>query len=199
MSMWNQRYSEPGYAYGTEPNDFLREALPKLPRGRALCLGEGEGRNAVFLAQKGYDVTAVDLAEVGLKKAEALAKERGVGLSTVVADLAQYEVAPAAWDVIVSVWCHMPREDRALLHARCVKGLKPGGAFVLEGYSPRQLELRTGGPPSLALLMKLDDVKAELAGLDFAVARELDRDIHEGKYHQGKSAVVQVLGFKPVE
>jgi|GEM_PF-2539860 len=106
--MWDECYAEPGYAYGTAPNDFLAAVVDRIPDGRVLCLAEGEGRNATFLAQWERQVTAVDASAVGMAKAAALAAERGVKLDTVVADLATYELQPGAWDAIVLIFAHLP-------------------------------------------------------------------------------------------
>jgi SAM-dependent methyltransferase len=194
--MWDERFAQPGFAYGTEPNDFLREVVSTIPKGKVLSLAEGEGRNGVFLAQQGYDVTGVDSSKVGLAKAENLAKERGVTISTVVTDLAAYEIAPAAWSGIVSIFCHLPPPARSRLYRQAVAGLKPGGVLVLEAYTPKQLEFKTGGPPVAELMPTLAELKTELAGLQFEIAREIEREIHEGKLHDGKSAVVQILARK---
>ena len=194
--MWDKRYSEPGYAYGTEPNGFLASVADCIPRGRVLCLAEGEGRNAVYLAGLGYEVTAVDTSTVGLVKAEALAHERGVSIETVNADLADYPIEPGEWQGVVSIFCHLPPVVRAALHERCLRGLAPGGVFVLEGFTPRQLELGTGGPKSRELLMELEIVRQELPGLRFEIAREVERDVGEGKYHNGIASVVQIIAVK---
>jgi SAM-dependent methyltransferase len=194
---WDERFAEPGYAYGTEPNDFLREVAERIPRGPVLCLGEGEGRNATFLAGLGFEVTALDASRVGLAKAEALARERGVRLRTECADVTKYTLAPGAWSGIVSLWLHLPTAARAALHRTCVAGLAAGGAFVLEAYTPLQLELGTGGPREADRLATLAGLREELDGLDLEIGRELDREIHEGRYHEGRGAVVQVLGRKP--
>ena len=196
--MWNERYADAFASYGTEPNDFLREVANRIPEGPVLCLAEGEGRNAVYLAQGGHAVTAVDLSEVGLANARALAAARGVEIETVVADLAEYDLGEARWAGIVSIWAHVPAPLRARLHAACVRALRPKGAFVLEAYTPRQLERPgQGGPPSAALLMTPEALREELAGLEIERCEELDRDVHEGRYHQGPSTTVQVLAFKP--
>ena len=196
--MWDQRYAGEGFFYGKAPNDFLREVAGRIPKDApVLCLAEGEGRNAVFLAELGYDVTAVDQSSVGLDKARSLAEERGVSVRTVVADLSEYAIEPEAWGGIVSIWAHLPPPLRRSVHAACVQGLKPGGAFVLEAYTPRQLEYRTGGPPTAELMMRLDELEEELAGLAFDIAEEIDREVHEGSGHEGKSAVVRVLARKP--
>jgi len=194
--MWNERFAGPEYVYGKEPNDFLKSVVGRLPKGRALCLGEGEGRNAVFLAQQGFEVTAVDSSDVGLAKAQKLAAERGVTLTTVVADLADYVIAPGTWSVVVSIWCHLPPALRAKVHAAAVQGLVAGGAFVLEAYTPRQLAHGTGGPKQVELLMPLEALRRELAGLELVHAVELEREVREGALHQGLSAVVQVLALK---
>lgn len=196
--MWNERYAETFASYGTEPNDFLREVADRIPPGPVLCLAEGEGRNAVFLARKGHAVTAVDLSDVGLANATKLASERGVEITTVLADLAEYDPGDAIWAGIVSIWAHVPPHVRVPLHAACVRALRPGGALVLEAYTPRQLERPgRGGPPSAELLMTPEGLRQELAGLRFERCAEADRDVAEGRYHQGPSTTVQVLAFKP--
>lgn len=194
--MWDERYSEPGYAYGTEPNRFLVSVADRIPRGAVLCLAEGEGRNAVYLAGLGFDVTAVDSSAIGLKKTRFLARERGVNVATVNADLTDFPIEPGAWQGIVSIFCHLPPVVRAALHERCIRGLAPHGAFVLEGFTPRQLELRTGGPRSPELLMELDVIRQELPGLRFEIAREIKREVIEGRCHDGTAAVVQLLAVK---
>lgn len=197
--MWNQRYSEPGFAYGTEPNDFLAANAERyLPaKGEVLCLAEGEGRNAVFLARRGFRVTGVDGSAVGLAKARTLADQHGVEIQTVVADLADFDLGVARWDGIVSIWCHTPSVLRARLHRAVAQALRPGGVLLLESYTPKQLEYKTGGPPTADMLMTLAEVRAELAGLDFIEGQEKLREVHEGKFHDGMSAVLQVVARRP--
>ena len=195
--MWDERYASPEYVYGTEPNDFLASVAARIPRGRVLSIADGEGRNGVYLATLGHDVTSVDASSVGLAKAERLAATRGVHITTVVADLAEYVIAPGAWEGIVSIFCHLPRPLRQQLHAQVVRGLAPGGLFVLEAYSVDQLRHKTGGPSSAELLLTLDAARAELAGLELIHAVELERQVQEGLFHDGLSAVVQVVARKP--
>lgn len=197
MTDWDARFSEPGYAYGTEANRFLAEVAAGIPPGPVLSIGEGEGRNAVFLAGAGHPVTAVDASAVGLAKARALADERGVRIETVVADLAGYPIAPGAWSGIVSVFVHLPPPLRATVHRAVISGLRPGGAFVLEAYTPAQLGFGSGGPRDATLLVTLETLRRELAGLDLEIGREIERDVTEGKYHGGRAAVVQVLARRP--
>jgi cyclopropane fatty-acyl-phospholipid synthase-like methyltransferase len=160
-------------------------------------LAEGEGRNAVYLAQRGFAVTAVDGSPVGLEKLHKLAQSRGVKIETVVSDLRDIENGSQKWDVIVSIWCHLPSELRKTVHAKCVKGLRAGGLMILEAYRPKQLEYKTGGPPSADLMMTLDALKQDFSELVPLHAIETDRQIHEGKGHKGMSAVVQYVGRKP--
>jgi SAM-dependent methyltransferase len=195
---WDERFSQPGYFYGAEPNDFLRSVSGRLPpASRILSLAEGEGRNAVFLAGLGHQVTAVDASAPGLRKAEALAAERGVTITTIQADLATFNIEPGAWDGIVAIFCHLPPDIRQAVHRRAVAGLRPGGLFVLEAYTPDQLAYDTGGPRVEELLMRLGDLRQELAGLDLVIARETEREVREGQGHTGRSAVVQILGVRP--
>jgi 2-polyprenyl-3-methyl-5-hydroxy-6-metoxy-1,4-benzoquinol methylase len=195
--MWDQRYSSETYAYGTEPNEFLVNMLDKLPDGRVLCLGEGEGRNAVWLAQQGHEVTAVDSSEVGLAKAQRLADARGTKITTVHADLADFEIEPQHWDAIVSIFCHLPPNLRRDVHRQCVRGLRPSGMMLLEAYTPEQLNYRTGGPPSAELMMDADSLRGEFAGLALLHLQECVRAVHEGTFHDGPGAVVQLLARKP--
>jgi SAM-dependent methyltransferase len=195
--MWDERYSQAGFAYGTEPNEFLAAAAARIPVGPVLSLGEGEGRNAAFLAGLGHRVVAVDQSEVGLGKARALAADRGLAIETVAADLSTYPIEPGTWFGIVSIFCHLPRHIRVPLYAAAVRGLKPGGVFVLEAYTPKQIARETGGPRDPDMLVTLADLIEELAGLEFVHARELEREVREGTYHTGLASVVQVIGVRP--
>ncbi len=196
---WDERYATDDYVFGTDPNLFLAEVAPRLRVGRALCIADGEGRNSVFLAERGFTVTAMDASAVGMQKATRLAMARNVGMTTQVADLESYDFGDARWDVIVSIFCHLPPELRRRVHARVTAALLPGGAFVLEAYTPRQIEYATGGPSDATLLVTVDDLRPELAGLDLQIAREVVRDVVEGRGHTGRASVVQILAVKPTE
>lgn len=193
---WDERYSEPGYTYGTEPNDFLVAMADRIPLGSLLSLGEGEGRNGVYLASRGYSVTGVDGSPVGLRKAAQLAAERGVTLSLIEADLSTFQIEPNAWEGIVACYCHLPAAIRAPLHRAAVRGLKQGGVFLLEGFSKEQLTRDTGGPKSLDMLFDLDELRQELAGLDNRHGVTLEREVREGSHHTGLASVVQILGVR---
>lgn len=198
--MWNERYSEAEYVFGTQPNDFLKQQFAQIPAGgRVLCLAEGEGRNAVFLAEQGYDVTAMDLSDVGLNKALKLASERGVEISTQIADLADYEFGKGEWDGIVSIWAHMPKTVRQYVHAQIAPALKPNGIFIVEAYTEQQLDMEAvGGPPAAQKerFNSLKNMQIELAELEEIVGVEKHRMVSEGTGHHGLSAVVQYVGRK---
>ena len=194
--MWDERYSAEHYIYGKKPNAFLYQYADKLPKGRVLCLADGEGRNSVFLASLGYQVTAVDASAVGLEKAAQLAREENVAVEHVHADLADYDMGENCWDAIVSIFCHLPPELRKDVHHRVVRALKPGGMLLLEAYTPQQLDKGTGGPPSADMMMNKRLLVEELDGLQFEWLKERERDVVEGSHHTGVGAVVQVLAEK---
>ena len=195
---WDERYTQPEFAYGTEPNDFLASVAEQIPPGPVLSIGEGEGRNALFLASLGYEVVAVDQSEVGLTKARKRAEARGLRLQTQQADLRDYSIQSAAWAGIVSIFCHLPPSIRLPLHAAVVRGLRPGGVFILEAYTPQQLGRGTGGPSSLDMLLSIATLSNELVGLEFLHAQELEREVREGIYHTGLASVVQLVARRRI-
>lgn len=194
---WEARYGVQEYVYGTDPNDFLVEAVSGLPIGAALCLADGEGRNGVYLASLGHTVTSVDLTSAGMAKATRLAETRGVDLKTVVADLADFDLGQERWDLIVSIFAHTTPVVRADLHRRIANALTPGGTFVLEAYTPEQIGRGTGGPPVPELTMTLDGLRSELSGLVIISGKETVRPVIEGPGHTGDGAVVQLIGSTP--
>ena len=193
MSDFDARYAEPELAYGDQPNEFLASVAALIPDGPVLCLAEGQGRNAVFLAGRGHAVTAVDRSAVGLARASALAAERRVAITTQVADLAELAIEPGAWAGIVSIFGHLPQPLRSRVHRAAARGLRPGGVFVLEAYRPAQLTFGTGGPRDVAMLPTLDELQADLEGLELEIGREIERDVIEGRFHTGRAAVVQIV------
>ena len=196
MGAWDERYALEGFAFGTEPNDFLRQEAHRIPPGRVLCLGEGEGRNSVFLAEQGYEVVGVDRSQVGMDKAQDLAQERGVFIETVVTSIEDFDLNEGEWQGIISIFFHLPPELRKKVNESVVKGLAPGGVLIMEAYTPRQLDFGTGGPPDLERLISLDTVQKEFDGLEFLVSHEVERDVQEGRLHRGRGSVVQVVGVR---
>jgi 2-polyprenyl-3-methyl-5-hydroxy-6-metoxy-1,4-benzoquinol methylase len=198
--MWDEKFDRPDHLYGVEPNDFLRACADQFPaKGRVISLGEGEGRNAVFLAKQGYAVTALDSSSVGLEKTKRLAKANGVDVETKLSDLSVCEVGNSEWDGVVVVFCHLPSALRSQVWQKIAKSLKPGGVLVMELYTPKQLEATKagrsiGGPKDLDLLVTVDELRNAFPSLEFRVLREVEREIQEGEGHRGPSHTVQVLG-----
>lgn len=197
MSNWEEKFkATPEYLFGTRPNRFLVENLAQLPPGKVLCLGEGEGRNAVYLAQHGLEVTAVDLAPTALAKTRRLAQQNGVHVHTILADLNDFPIAPGMWQTILCFFVHLPEEERALLHRRVVQGLAPGGVYLLEGFAPGQVRYGDRGPKNPLQLYDIMAMRKELAGLQIRIARELDRPLDDTQPELGLCAVTQVLAVK---
>jgi SAM-dependent methyltransferase len=195
---WQQRYSAPGYLFGTAPNAFLRSQAYLLPkRGTALAIADGEGRNGVFLAEQGLDVLSIDFSSLAQEKAKKLAAERGVRLRVEQADVTAWTWPEAAYDVIAGIFFQFATPlERERIFAGIKRALKPRGLLLLEGYTPKQLEYKTGGPSKLENLWTrelLETSFADLASLDI---REYDAELTEGEHHVGLSALIDLVGRK---
>ncbi|MBI9048122.1 MAG: class I SAM-dependent methyltransferase [Anaerolineaceae bacterium] len=195
-NLWDERYSQHAYAYGTQPNEFLSNQISQLPTGQALSIGEGQGRNAVYLAKQGYAVTAVDASSVGIQQAGMFASQEQVEINFINADLAAYKIESSKWNLILSIYCHLPSEVRKSVHQQVVNGLAPGGMFLLEAFSPQQIHNQTGGPKNPDMLASLDQLQSELDGVTFIIAQQIEREVEEGLHHSGMASVVQILAQK---
>jgi len=197
LTMWDEVYGQEEYVYGKEPNQFIKQSLNSKGTGRVVCLAEGEGRNAVYLAGHGYEVTAVDSSAIGAAKCKALAEERGVNVKTVIADLADYQHDPESLDGVLMVFGHFPRPLRQHILTEAVKGLKKGGFLAMEVYSKEQLKYGTGGPPVPEMLYSLDELQKDIGQyFDFEIFRQIEREVVEGTKHDGLASVIQVYGKK---
>lgn len=192
---WNERYKEDGFAYGTKPNDFLKEQTFE-PNSKILCLAEGEGRNAIFLASQGHIVKAVDISEEGIIKLRTQANEKGLSIETVCADLLDYSFEPESWDAIVVIFGHFPPDIRKRVHGKLFAALKKGGKVILEAYSKMQLVFKTGGPKDEKLLYSTDELLEDFEQFGDIMIEQKEREIHEGKYHNGNSSVIQLVAVK---
>ena len=179
---WNSRFAEPGYAYGTEPNAFLVSQKHYLKPGlKALAVGDGEGRNGVWLAQQGLDVLSVDGSEMGLRKAQELAKSRGVSMRTELADLTTWKWPENEFDLVVAIFIHFPPEFRARMHAKMLQALKPGGVLIMEAFTPKQLEYKTGGPPVREMLYTVEMVREEFREGEILRLQQILTDLMKGR------------------
>ena len=196
-AFWNVRYGETEYAYGKEPNDFLKEHSDMI-QGKVLCLAEGEGRNAVYLALLGADVTCIDYAEEGLKKTIQLAHEKDVDISTICADLQLTVLEKEAWDSIVIIFGHFAPDVRKKVHRQLYGALRSGGKLIIEAYNKNQVRYKSGGPMNPELLYSKVDLEDDFKDFEFLEIRECERIVQEGEFHNGMAAVVQVIGKKPL-
>jgi|SRR5688572_16555563 len=195
---WDERFAAPGYRFGTAPNRFLEAQKHRLAKGqRALAVADGEGRNGVWLARQGLDVTSVDISPVGQAKARALAKEAGVAMEIIEADLAAWPWPTAAFDVVVAIFIQFaPPPVRAKIFAGMQAALKSGGLLILEGYRPKQLEYGTGGPPQAENMYTRALLESAFAGLEILHLAEYDAEIAEGSGHKGMSALIDLVAKK---
>ena len=194
VDFWDARYESEDYAYGTAPNTYFRQQLAKLTPGRLLLLAEGEGRNAVYAAERGWQVTAVDFSNEARAKAQRLAATRNVHLHYQVADLTDLHWQQAgAYEAIGLIYAHLPPNERQAVHAAAAASLAPDGHLVLEAFSPRQLGLPSGGPRSADMLYEPADLARDFAGLRLLENQEASVVLHEGSFHAGPARVVRLL------
>ena len=194
---WNERFGAQAYFYGKGPNKFLKDSAYNLPpSSRILCLGEGEGRNAVYLATLGHQVTAVDLSDEGKKKAELLAQEQHVSLNYIVADLASFDFGDQKWDAIISIFCHLPSGTRQLVHQKVIKGLKADGKLIIQSYNPEQLKFNSGGPKDINMLYTKEILLNDFPAFSWQKLENSMEEIQEGVGHQGMSSLLSGIGVK---
>lgn len=195
---WDHKYTEPGFFFGEQPNAWLAAHRSMFKVGqRALVPGDGEGRNGVWLAELGLNVTTVDASRVGAHKATLLAAERGVTIDAQVADLTSWDWPVGAFDVVAAIYLHWPEELRTEMHERMLNALKPGGIMILEGYSRRQLVYRAagsvGGPGDPDMLFEPEDIASDFMDADIEYLDEEQVLLDEGKRHRGPSSVVRLV------
>lgn len=195
QSTWDERFSDPDYIFGTTPNVFLAAQAQRLAPGmKALAVADGEGRNGVWLAQQGLEVTAFDVSPVGVAKALALAQKAGVTLDAGVAAAEDWLWKPATYDVVVAIFIQFaPPALRAQMFEGMLATLKPGGLLILQGYTPGQLEHKTGGPPRADHLYTADLLRESFAGQEFLELREHESVLAEGSKHAGRSALIDCV------
>jgi len=199
-NMWDERYAGEEFLFGTRPNAFLlsQQAMLK-PGARCLAVADGEGRNGVWLAEQGLHVLSVDSSAVAQNKARALAQQRGVNVDFELADLLQWDWGVNRFDVVVAIFIQFaPPEQREQMFANIKRCLKPGGLLLLQGYTPRQLEYKTGGPPVAENLYTEPMLRSAFSDMEIVHLREHDDIIREGAGHSGMSALIDLVAKKPV-
>ncbi len=198
-SLWNDRFARDEYIYGEQPNVFFTEILSRLKPGKLLLPGEGEGRNAVWAARQGWDVTAIDYSEAGRIKALKLASRCKVELSNyIIADLEDYKPEDKSFDAVALIYLHLPPALRTKVHHTLVKALKPGGIMILEAFHPNQLHYDSGGPKNGEMLYTIDLLQADFSTLQMIQLEFCTEVLKEGAYHQGQAALVRMVAQKAV-
>lgn len=193
---WNTRYRADEFIYGTEPNVYFREKLDRLPPGKILLPGEGEGRNAVYAARKGWIVDCFDISKVARDKALELAKEYGVSINYEVSDVHDFNWTSELYDAVGLTFVHNTPEIRELMHYRAATSLKSGGAMILEAFHKDQLNYDSGGPRSDEMLYDLDELKRDFKNLEVEEIERREVDLDEGRFHKGEAVVVRLFARK---
>ncbi|UBM59547.1 class I SAM-dependent methyltransferase [Marinilongibacter aquaticus] len=201
LKRWNTRYSKEEYAFGEEPNEFLKAELPKYPSAHILFAAEGEGRNAVFAAKQNWEVAAFDISEEGRKKALKLAEKHHVSLDYRVGQLPELDFQEASFDAVALIYAHFPAEIKSSYHKMLGSLLKEGGLVFFEAFSKKHLEYRlknekVGGPKDLASLFSIEEIQSDFEGFETILLKEEVIELNEGLYHQGLGSVIRYIGRK---
>ncbi len=193
IRFWEQRYENTAYTYGTKPNHYFQQQLDALEKpGRLLLLAEGEGRNAVYAATQGWQVTAIDFSANARKKALALAQEMGVNFEYLLADIQQFDISALGnWDAIGLIYAHFPPDWRVSVHQKCADALAPGGHIILEAFNPKQLNRLSGGPKNLDWLYTQNMLLQDFESLEPVMCLESTLFLQEGAGHEGFGEVVR--------
>jgi 2-polyprenyl-3-methyl-5-hydroxy-6-metoxy-1,4-benzoquinol methylase len=198
---WNDRYRDKEFAYGEQPNNYLKEQLEKLPPGKILFPAEGEGRNAVFAASLGWQVCAFDISAEGQKKALQLAKKNNVSIDYKVGDLQTVNYKADQFDAIALIYAHFPADIKSALHKSLDKYLRSGGTIIFEAFSKRHIEFiakneKVGGPKDIAALFSVEEIRNDFNNYDIIELMETEIDLHEGIFHNGQASVIRFIGRK---
>lgn len=199
LERWNERFRASDYVFGTAPNAFLARQAPLLHRGqRALSVADGEGRNSVWLAEQGLEVTAFDFSPFALDKARKLAASRDVKVRYELAGVYEWSWPVCAFDVVAAIFVQFADPAmRGFMFERMALALEPGGLLLIEGYTPKQLEFGTGGPKQLDQLYTEALLRRSFAGFEVLELRAYEAELDEGSRHRGPSAVIDFVARKP--
>ena len=199
--IWNERFRAPEYAYGEEPNEYLREKLEGLKPGKILFAAEGEGRNAVYAARLGWEVSAFDISEEGRQKAVKLAEKNKVTIDYKVGRLDELSFSKNEFDAIALIYAHFPAKIKSALHRSLTNLLKTGGIVLFEAFSKNHLEYvkkdpNVGGPKEIDMLFSIDEIRSDFAGFEILELNESVIELKEGLFHNGTGSVIRFMGMK---
>jgi len=216
MSKWDERYSKVEDAFGIGANSFLKSQLElpnsgllshhlkrnnKVPN-KVLCIAAGQGRNALYLAKQGFEVTALDISKVGLEQLAQTAQEQELSLTTLYGNIENINLGANKWDIITCFFMHTPLTTRKALYKKVPDALNEGGQFIFESFSLKQLELKKqnegsiGGPSTPELFPTVEELSSELENLDIQHLVEAERELEPSPFHKGKAAVIQLIAKK---
>lgn len=201
VDRWNQRYRADEFAYGIEPNNYLKEQLEKLKAGTILFPAEGEGRNAVFAAKLGWTVSAFDISAEGKKKASQLAEANHVAMDYQVGELQTLKYKPEQFDAIALIYAHFPADIKSLVHKTLDTYLRKGGIIIFEAFSKKHIDYiarneKVGGPKDVASLFSIEEIKLDFSNYEVVELEEKEIELNEGLFHNGKGSVIRFVGRK---
>lgn len=198
---WDERYNQSKFVYGEHPNQYLKEKLQSKPTGKILFACEGEGRNAVYASELGWNTYAFDQSKQGKYKAELLAKKKNVKIDYTVSDIESVHYENKYFDALVLIYAHFPKEKRKAYHHKLNSLLKQGGTLIIEGFSKDHIRYQkenpsVGGPKDVEILYDLESLKSDFKGFDFEEAYQTETELKEGDFHDGKASVIRILATK---
>ncbi|MCB0698843.1 MAG: class I SAM-dependent methyltransferase [Chitinophagales bacterium] len=193
---WNERYTEQDDIYGTEPNVFFKQELDKLQPGTLLLPGEGEARNAIYAAKKGWQVTAFDSSEVAVQKGLENAAKAGVSINYINTTTEGFTADPVSFDVVAMIYIHMQPDIRNVFHKKVIGWLKPGGTLILEGFNTNQLDKTSGGPKDINMLYTIDMLQNDFNVLNIETLHTTIETLEEGAFHSGEAELIRLVASK---
>ena len=193
---WNKRYQDTDFVYGTQPNVYFKEQINLLKPCSLILPADGEGRNSVYAASKGWDVTAVDYSKEGRDKAIQLANTKNIEIQYHLSDLSVFDFPPATYDAAAFIYVHLPRSIIKTVYQNVINSLKKGATVIIEVYSINQLGRDSGGPQDERVLYTKDRLRELLTGTDIQFLEEQEVELSEGKYHEGKAMVLRAVATR---
>ncbi len=193
---WNERYAAKEYIYGKEPNGFFKEMIDDLPPGKILLPAEGEGRNAIYAAKKGWSVSAFDQSSEGRQKALRLAEENNVSIEYTIDSFEYFTANEGSYDVIALIYSHVVPTIRNVFHKSLKRYLKKNGIILLEAFNKKQINNNSGGPKNIDMLFSVEMLKADFYGLKIELLEEYEKEVNESEAHFGKAEIIRLIAKK---
>ncbi len=195
-NMWDERFSSYKNLYTTQPNVHFAQFLENKKPGKILLPGDGQGRNGVFAARLGWEVTTFDYSEVAVQQTQELARANGVNVKSIHSSIEDIQFETDQFDVIATVFLHLPPVIRSTHFPRLIQYLKTGGTFFLLGFNKRQIDLNSGGPKNIDMLFSREELSNNFSMLHFQKLEEFKFDLNEGPKHQGTAEMIEMVGIK---